>query len=413
MADAAQPQGNRNLARQHADDRHRDGVRRHLLAALEEEVVIVPLADVDPAAAAADHDAGIRLRDLQSGIRPGFARGDHADERGARVALGIGAVGDIPDVVASQRRHVVDRHAGDRRRDLAVEVRRVELGDRARAAAAAADVIPEALAADAERRHHADARDDDARRAGLRHDDIVVREMGARMLVWAAARCSSRRSPSPAGGTASILGRALPLGGWIRRRRRRGADHDVRAPPQPVCARTVKRGDRPLGAAPPRPVALRLGREPAAARRLLVVAAGRRRVLPQRQGSMAIALTLVQLAGLVDHRARRGEDRSARAGGHSSRVAQRRAADRRTVPLGAAPALFRLGADGLRCRAHDRRPAGVRRAHDRSICRRDPVGGALAAAELRRRVRALHARREVADDPVHLLKRESSSSPPV
>ena len=61
-------------------------------------------------------------------------------------------------------RHIVDRHAGDRRGDAAGEIGRVELGDRARAAAAAADAVPEALAADAERRDDADAGDDDARR---------------------------------------------------------------------------------------------------------------------------------------------------------------------------------------------------------------------------------------------------------
>ena len=163
VADAAQPQRDRDLARQHPDNGDRDGVRGHLLAALEEEVVIVPLADVDPAAAAADHDAGVRLGDRQPRVGPRLARGDHADQRGARVALRIGAVVVVPDVVAAHRRHVVQRDAGDRRRHLAGELRRVELGDRARGAAAAADVIPEALAADAERRHHADSRDDDAR----------------------------------------------------------------------------------------------------------------------------------------------------------------------------------------------------------------------------------------------------------
>ena len=161
VADAAQPQRDRDLARHHADNRHRNRVRRDLLAALDEEVVVLPLADVDAAAAAADDDAGVRLADAQAGVGPRLARGDDADQRGARVALRIRAVVLIPDIVALERRHVVDGDGRDRRRDAAAEVRRVEVGDRARAAAAAGDVLPEALAADAEGRHDADAGDDD------------------------------------------------------------------------------------------------------------------------------------------------------------------------------------------------------------------------------------------------------------
>ena len=96
------------------------------LPLLDEEVVVLPFADVDAAAAAADDDAGVRLADAQAGIGPRFARGDDADERGARVALGIGAVARVPDVVALERRHIVDRDAGDGRRDAAGELRRVE-----------------------------------------------------------------------------------------------------------------------------------------------------------------------------------------------------------------------------------------------------------------------------------------------
>ena len=68
---------------QHADDRDRDGVGRDLAAALDEEIVVLPLADVDAAAAAADDDAGFRLAERQAGVDPGFARRDHADQRGA------------------------------------------------------------------------------------------------------------------------------------------------------------------------------------------------------------------------------------------------------------------------------------------------------------------------------------------
>ena len=129
------------------------------------------------------------LADAQPGVGPGLARGDDADQRGARVALGIGAVAGVRRSSSpSSARHVVDRHAGDRRRDAAREVRRVELGDGARAAAAAADALPEPLAADAERRDDADAGD---------HDRAVVLALGdytrcpsqsamtiARLFVW-------------------------------------------------------------------------------------------------------------------------------------------------------------------------------------------------------------------------------------
>ena len=199
VADAVQPQRDRDLARHHADDRDRNGVRRDLAAALDEEVVVLPLADVDAAAAAADDDAGVRLADPQAGVSPRFARGDDADQRGARIALRIGAIVRVPDVVAARapaRRRSSRRH---RRGDAAGELRRVELRDGARAAAAAADVIPEALAADAERRDDADAGDHDAPPSRERHDAIVVAPMGARAFVWSAARSLSPRSSAVPG----------------------------------------------------------------------------------------------------------------------------------------------------------------------------------------------------------------------
>ena len=174
VADAVQPKRDRNLARHHPNDRHGNRVRRHLPAALDEEVVVLPFADVDPAAAAADHDTSVRLADAQSGVRPRLARRDDADERRARIALRIRAIARIPHVVAVERRHVVDRDAGHGRRDAASELRRVELRDRARRAAAAADRVPEALASDAVRRDDADPRDDDARAAGVTHAAIVA-----------------------------------------------------------------------------------------------------------------------------------------------------------------------------------------------------------------------------------------------
>ena len=138
MADAVQPERDRNLARHHADDRHGNGVRRHLAAALDEEVVVLPLAHVDAAAAAADDDARSRLADGETGVGPGFPRGDDADERRARVPLRIRPVIGIPQVVAVERRHVGDRHRRHRRGDAAAEIGGVESGDGARTAAAAA-----------------------------------------------------------------------------------------------------------------------------------------------------------------------------------------------------------------------------------------------------------------------------------
>ena len=61
----------------------RDRVRRHVPAAAREEILILPLADVDPAAARADDHAGVRLTFGQSGIVPRFARGDDAEQRRA------------------------------------------------------------------------------------------------------------------------------------------------------------------------------------------------------------------------------------------------------------------------------------------------------------------------------------------
>src|SRR5207248_3172402 len=67
--------------------------------------------------------------------------------------------------------------------DAAAEPRRVELRDRARAAAASRHALPEALAPDAERRDDADARDDDARCARVAHaSGPTICEMGA--FVW-------------------------------------------------------------------------------------------------------------------------------------------------------------------------------------------------------------------------------------
>ena len=68
-----------------------------LRPSLDEEVVVLPLADVDAAAAAADDHAGARLAGAEAGVVPRFARGDDADQRRARIALRIGAMLGDPD----------------------------------------------------------------------------------------------------------------------------------------------------------------------------------------------------------------------------------------------------------------------------------------------------------------------------
>ena len=60
-------------------------------AARREEVLVLLLADVDPAAAAADQHARARLARAQAGIAPRLARGNDAEQRRARVPLRIGA----------------------------------------------------------------------------------------------------------------------------------------------------------------------------------------------------------------------------------------------------------------------------------------------------------------------------------
>ena len=77
--------------------------------------------------------------------------------------------------VAFERHASVDRDRRHPRRDLARIRRHVELGDGVGSAAAAADVIPVALAADAERRDHADAGDDDAGGRRCRHRPYNMR----------------------------------------------------------------------------------------------------------------------------------------------------------------------------------------------------------------------------------------------
>ena len=131
-------------------------------------------------------------------------------------------------------------------------------------------------------------------------------------------------------------------------------------------------------------------------------------------GVLALPLPAIQVDRTVDDGARVAAriDPLELAGIHPPREA---AACRSTaVPLGPAPAVSGMGVDGVRRRAHDRRPAGVRRRSRRSISSsRFRSEERSLRRSFRRRLRPLHARRALADDPVHLLNFESSSSPPV
>ena len=163
MADAVQLERDRDLAGHHPDDRHRDRVGGHALPAVAEELGVLTLGDVDAARAAADDHAGVRLVEAEPRIRPRFGCGDDRDERRARVPPRVAAARRRPPVRRTRvdRHGLVDRDRRDGSRHRAGEGRRVESADAARRAAPVADVLPEALAPHAERRHDADPGDGD------------------------------------------------------------------------------------------------------------------------------------------------------------------------------------------------------------------------------------------------------------
>ena len=217
-------------------------------------------------------DAGVRFGDAQPGVGPRLARGDDADQRRPRVALRIGArlASQMSSPSSAGTSSIVTAGTGAATRQ---GNRGVELGDRARAAAAAAHVVPEALATDTERRDDADAGDDDARRVVmLSHYNTVAesRPLGrsARCSSGSAARCSSARSAYCA---LVVLRRsATPRPGMGRRlapRSDRSALFSVFALHHSVFARERRqaRGStRPSAASAS--VGLRLDRQPAADR---------------------------------------------------------------------------------------------------------------------------------------------------
>ena len=113
------PERDRHLARHHADDADGDGVGSDVAPAVGEEVAILRFADVDAAAAAADDHSGAGLVDPQAGVVPRLARGNHGQQRRARVAPGIGARLAAVAVLAVERLGVGDRDRRHRRGHLA------------------------------------------------------------------------------------------------------------------------------------------------------------------------------------------------------------------------------------------------------------------------------------------------------
>ena len=156
---------------------------------------VLLLADVDPAAAAADQHPGVGLARTKPRVAPCLARRDDAEERRARIALRIRA--SVRFVVAFEQRRRFNRHRRHRRGDTAGIRRRIELGDRARAAHAAADVSPEAVAPGAERRDDADSADDHAREPVGLHGVTIIPAV------------------QPTGAVPQWLARPIALGGLI------------------------------------------------------------------------------------------------------------------------------------------------------------------------------------------------------
>jgi hypothetical protein len=153
MADAMQFQRNGNLARDHADDGDRDGVRGDALPAIGEEFGVLTLGDVNPARTAADQHARVRLATPQSCVVPRLGSGHDGDQRRLRVASRVcpggvlrtpllrRTIDDIDRIVHREPRH--------RRRHGAPQSGCIEFGDCARRAAPATHVTPESLTSNA------------------------------------------------------------------------------------------------------------------------------------------------------------------------------------------------------------------------------------------------------------------------
>ncbi len=145
---------------------------------------VLLFADVDAAAAAADEHARSRLAGAKTGVAPRFPRRDDTEQRRPRIPLRVRV--PILVAVAFERPAIFDGDRRHPRRDLARIRRHVELGDGFRSTDAAPHVIPEALAAHAEGRDHADAGDHYAGRAVGGH---------ALTIIWAVRAQAAALSP--------------------------------------------------------------------------------------------------------------------------------------------------------------------------------------------------------------------------
>ncbi len=167
MADSAQPKRDGDLARDHAHDRQWDGVGCDALPAVAEELRVLALRDVDATGTTPYDDPGARFTGRQSRIAPRFPCGDHADERGLRVAARVCARDppppscDLVVVLPVDRRRITDGDRWHGRRDAARQRRDIELGDGPNAAAPGGHLLPEPFTPHTERRDDPDSGDDD------------------------------------------------------------------------------------------------------------------------------------------------------------------------------------------------------------------------------------------------------------
>ena len=110
------------------------------------------------------------------GVGPCLGRGNHGDQRGAGVSPRIGTSGTLTPFVGRAAVYgcrVVDRDRREQGPRRCRERGRVEIDDRARAAAAAPHVAPETVSPDTEGRDDADSGDRNARNRRAGHLSII------------------------------------------------------------------------------------------------------------------------------------------------------------------------------------------------------------------------------------------------
>ena len=74
-----------------------------MLTALEEEIPVLGLGDVDAATAAADDHTAVRLAGPEAGVMPRLAPGNHAEERRTGIAPRVGALLKVRVALKCQR----------------------------------------------------------------------------------------------------------------------------------------------------------------------------------------------------------------------------------------------------------------------------------------------------------------------